>query len=289
MMLTPDIAADPAVLAIVETALREDLAGGADVTTESLVAADREIQAVILTREDIVVSGATVAPLVFQCVDPAMVCRIEVPDGTGAAAGDVLLSLSGPARGILVAERTALNLMQRMCGVATLTRRFVDAVKAYGTEILDTRKTTPGLRVLEKYAVRCGGGSNHRMGLYDRVLMKDNHRGLWRSGLGDDLDQAVQAARQAFPGIPVEIEVETEVELESALRASPEWVLLDNMGPDALARCVQLCGGRSRLEASGGITMENVAAVAQSGVDAISLGCLTHSAPAVDLSLELAG
>jgi nicotinate-nucleotide pyrophosphorylase (carboxylating) len=217
------------------------------------------------------------------------VCRIEVPDGTGAAAGDALLSLSGPARGILVAERTALNLMQRLCGVATLTRRFVDAVKAYGTEILDTRKTTPGLRVLEKYAVRCGGGSNHRMGLYDRVLMKDNHRGLWRSGLGDDLDQAVQAARQAFPGIPVEIEVETEVELESALRASPEWVLLDNMGPDALARCVQLCGGRSRLEASGGITMENVAAVAQSGVDAISLGCLTHSAPAVDLSLELAG
>ena len=288
-MLTPDIAADPAVLAIVETALREDLAGGADVTTESLVAADREIQAVILTREDIVVSGTTVAPLVFQCVDPAMVCHIEVPDGTGAAAGDVLLSLSGPARGILTAERTALNLMQRMCGVATLTRRFVDTVKAYGTEILDTRKTTPGLRVLEKYAVRCGGGCNHRMGLYDRVLMKDNHRGLWRSGLGDDLDQAVQAARQAFPGIPVEIEVETEVELESALRASPEWVLLDNMGPDALARCVQLCGGRSRLEASGGITMGNVAAVAQSGVDAISLGCLTHSAPAVDLSLELAG
>ena len=161
--------------------------------------------------------------------------------------------------------------MQRMCGVATLTRRFVETVKGTDTMILDTRKTTPGLRVLEKYAVRCGGGCNHRMGLYDRVLMKDNHRGLWQGGLGQDLDEAVRTARQAFPAVPVEIEVESEVELESALQADPEWILLDNMAPEALARCVRLCAGRSKLEASGGITLANIAAVAQSGVDAVSL------------------
>jgi nicotinate-nucleotide pyrophosphorylase (carboxylating) len=177
--------------------------------------------------------------------------------------------------------------MQRMAGIATLTRRFVERAAPHGTVILDTRKTTPTLRVLEKYAVLCGGGENHRMGLYDRIMIKDNHRRLWQEGDAGRLDLAVAAARERFPGLAVEVEVESLAELDSALAGSPEWILLDNMTPALLAACVARCGGRARLEASGGITLANIEAVAASGVDAVSLGCLTHSAPAVDLSLEI--
>jgi len=176
--------------------------------------------------------------------------------------------------------------MQRMCGIATLTRSFVDVVKPFGTMILDTRKTTPTLRAFEKYSVLCGGGTNHRFGLYDRVLVKDNHRKLWEGGDPDRLDLAVEAARKAFPDVMVEMEVESIEECKSALRASPEWIMLDNMSCNMMRECVQLCKGISKTEASGGITLGRAREVAETGVDAISLGCLTHSARAVDLSLE---
>jgi nicotinate-nucleotide pyrophosphorylase (carboxylating) len=176
--------------------------------------------------------------------------------------------------------------MQRMCGIATLTRQFVEATRSFGTLILDTRKTTPNLRLFEKYAVVCGGGTNHRFGLFDRVLIKDNHRRLWQGGDPDRLDLAVAAARRAFPQLEVEVEVENVAECRSALRGQPEWIMLDNMDCLMMGACVALCKGISKTEASGGITLERAREVAATGVDAISLGCLTHSARAVDLSLE---
>ena len=233
-----------------------------------------------------VVSGATVARAVMKAVDPNIQVRILRPDGSYVKPREPIVTFQGKARSILAAERTALNFMQRMCATATLTRRFVDATRRYGTIILDTRKTTPGLRVFEKYAVLCGGGSNHRMGMYDRVLVKDNHRRLWRGGDPDALDAAVEAARRAFPKLAVEVEVESLRECESALRARPEWIMLDNMSCADMKKCVRMCRGISKTEASGGITLERAREVAATGVTAISLGCLTHSAGSVDLSLE---
>ena len=174
-----------------------------------------------------------------------------------------------------------------MTGIATLTRQYVDRVKPYGTAILDTRKTTPGLRFLEKYAVRCGGGTNHRFGLFDMILIKDNHRRIWTDERGGDLAAAVAAARAKCPGVAVEVEVESEADLLRALNARPEWIMLDNMSLRDMRRCVRVCAGRCRLEASGGVSLAAVARIAATGVDAISIGRLTHSAPAADLSLEL--
>ena len=233
-----------------------------------------------------VVAGATVAKAVMKAVDPKVKVTILKPDGSAVKPGEPILTFRGKARSILAAERTALNFMQRMCATATLTRRFVEATRRWGTQILDTRKTTPGLRVFEKYAVTCGGGTNHRMGMYDRVLMKDNHRRLWKGGDPDALDQAVAAARQAFPKLDVEVEVESLRECASALKAKPEWIMLDNMSVADMKKCVKMCKGISKTEASGGITLDRAKEVAATGVTAISLGCLTHSAGSVDLSLE---
>lgn len=281
-----DVMQDARALPIVQAALAEDLGDAGDVTTRALVdpsiLATGEIQA----RQACRVAGATVAAAVMRAVDPDVVVEILAPDGTDVAKGGVILTFRGRAASILIAERTALNFMQRMCGVATLTSKFVAAVAAYGTLILDTRKTTPNLRLFEKYAVRCGGGTNHRFGLFDRVLMKDNHRRLWKNGDPDRLDLAVEAARKAFPALAVEIEVESIEECTSALRAKPEWIMLDNMDCATMQQCVGLCKGISLTEASGGITLERAQAVAATGVDAISLGCLTHSAGSIDLSLE---
>jgi len=232
------------------------------------------------------VAGATVGKRVLECVDPSLKVEIVVPDGSDVAKDGTILTIRGRAASILVAERTALNFMQRLCGIATLTNRFVQAVSAYGTLILDTRKTTPNFRLFEKYAVLCGGGSNHRFGLFDRILLKDNHRRLWQGGDPDQLDLAVMAARKAYPELMVEVEVECVTECVSALRGRPEWIMLDNMSCDMMRECVALCRGLSKTEASGGITLDRAREVAATGVDAISLGCLTHSAPSVDLSLE---
>ncbi len=281
--------------AAVRLALDEDLADAldarkskwCDATSEALVDPKAVATGEIYAKgTGCVVAGATVAKAVMKAVDPKIKVTIHRPDGSVVKAKEPILSFRGRVRSILAAERTALNFMQRMCATATLARKFVDATKRYGTLILDTRKTTPGLRVFEKYAVTCGGGTNHRMGMYDRVLMKDNHRRLWKGGDPDELDQAVVAARRKFPKLAVEVEVESLRECASALKAKPEWIMLDNMSCADMKKCVKMCRGISKTEASGGITLERAKEVAATGVTAISLGCLTHSAGSVDLSLE---
>jgi nicotinate-nucleotide pyrophosphorylase (carboxylating) len=293
-----DIMRSSRAMRAVRDALDEDLSNAIslptgrwlDATSVAIVPSSRTVEAVIYSKSDeCVVSGVTVAKAVFKTVDPRMRVRISAQDGTMVKRGEPIVVFGGSARAILAAERTALNFMQRMCATATLTRKFVNATKKYGTMILDTRKTTPGLRVFEKYAVLCGGGTNHRMGMYDRILIKDNHRKLWGGGDPDRLDEAVFAARKAFPRLAVEVEVESREECASALRAAPEWIMLDNMSIEEMKECVRMCRKISKTEASGGITLDRAKAVAATGVTAISLGCLTHSAPAVDLTLEWRG
>ena len=289
-----DVMKSPRARAAVLLALDEDpgsvpnvkFARRCDATSEALVDPKAKATGEIYSRVPCVVAGATVAAAVLRAVDKSIKVTILRPDGSQVKPNETILQFSGKARSILAAERTALNFMQRMCATATLTRKFVDATKKWGTLILDTRKTTPGLRVFEKYAVTCGGGTNHRMGMYDRVLMKDNHRRLWKGGNPDELDQAVFAARKAFPKLDVEIEVESIRECESALKAKPEWIMLDNMSIADMKKCVKLCKGISKTEASGGITLDRAKAVAATGVTAISLGCLTHSQGSIDLTLE---
>ncbi len=280
-----DLTTDAEVMETIRRALAEDIGSG-DVTTLALVDPEAVGTGEILAREACRVAGVCVGRAVLTCVDPGIEVTEVRSDGDAVEAGGTILTLRGKAASILTAERVTLNFMQRMCGIATLTSRFAEAVKPYGTMILDTRKTTPGLRKFEKFAVLCGGGTNHRFGLFDRVLMKDNHRKLWLGGDPDRLDLAVEAARKAYPDLMVEVEVESIEECRSALRAKPEWIMLDNMDCERMRECVALCKGISKTEASGGITLPRAAEVAATGVDAISLGCLTHSAPSVDLSLE---
>ena len=286
-MNLPNIANDKVAKHIIKLALEEDLSIVGDTTTLALVPEDATVSAVILAKEPCVVSGVDIAKKVFESVNPDVDIEVILPDGSEAEVGNIIMKIFGSARTILTGERTALNFMQRMSGMATMAREFKKVIKNDDVMILDTRKTTPALRIFEKYAVLCGGGTNHRMGLYDRVMIKDNHRKLWSKENADQLDLAVYEARKKFPGIAVEVEVETFEELKSALKAKPEWILLDNMAPDMMAECDKINDGISLIEASGGITLDNVYDVAQSGVDAISLGCLTHSAPSVDLSLEI--
>ena len=289
-----DVMKTPRARAAVLLALDEDMGSASrvrfsrrcDATSEALVDPEAKATGEIYSRVPCVVSGATVAAAVLKAVDRSVKVQILRPDGSQVKPNETILQFTGRARSILAAERTALNFMQRMCATATLTRKFVDATKRWGTLILDTRKTTPGLRVFEKYAVLCGGGSNHRMGLYDRILMKDNHRRLWRGGSPDALDEAVFAARRAFPRLEVEVEVESLRECESALKAKPEWIMLDNMSCADMKKCVKMCRGISKTEASGGITLDRAKEVAATGVTAISLGCLTHSQGSIDLTLE---
>jgi nicotinate-nucleotide pyrophosphorylase (carboxylating) len=285
-MNLPDLMHDPRAQAVVRAALAEDVGAG-DATTAALVAPAAQATGAILTRQRCRVAGGTVAAAAFRMVDPAIRCEFAIPDGSTAEVDAALLRLSGPAAGILTAERTALNFMQRMCGIATRTAAFVDAVRGFPVVILDTRKTTPGLRAFEKYSALCGGGANHRMGLYDRILIKDNHRRLWHQGDPSRLDLAVRAARERFPTLTVEIEVESLAELQSALQGRPDWVLLDNMPCALMRECVALARGIAKVEASGNMTLDRVREVAATGVDAISVGGLTHSAPAMDLTLEL--
>ena len=282
----PDITKEAAVYESIRVALAEDIESG-DATTLSLVSEDCVVDAEILAKESCTVSGGGVAAAVFGVLDDSLKVEVAIADGERAEVGDIILKMHGSARTILTGERTALNFMQRMTGMATMTAEFVDLISQYDCHILDTRKTTPTLRYFEKYAVLCGGGTNHRFGLFDKVMIKDNHRRLWRDGDGGDLAAAVLEARRQYPDLEIEIEVESESELRNALDGSPEWILLDNMSPELMTKCVEINAGRSKLEASGGITLVNVEAAAKSGVNAISLGCLTHSAPSVDLSLEI--
>ncbi len=276
---------EPEVRELIARALAEDVGPG-DATTLALVDANASAAARIVARHPVVVSGMGVAAEVFRSADPALKVEILVPDGAEAAAGTALLRVQGPARALLTAERTALNLAQRMTGIATATECLVRIVADYGTLILDTRKTVPGLRRLDKYAVKCGGGTNHRIGLHDAILIKDNHLAFWRQKHKGTLADAVRAARQAYPGLKIEIEVDTLEQLREALPGQPDWVLLDNMSPAQVAEAVAICGGACKTEASGGITKENVREYARAGVTAISIGALTHSPKAADLGLD---
>ena len=219
-------------------------------------------------------------------VDPSLKIECLCPDGVPVGEGAAILRVEGPARALLTAERTALNLLQRMTGIATATECLVRIVADYGTQILDTRKTVPGLRRLDKYAVKCGGGTNHRIGLHDAILIKDNHLAFWRRKNLGTLADAVRTARAAWPRLKIEIEVDTLDQLREALPGKPDWVLLDNMPPAIVAEAVGLCGGLCKTEASGGITQENVREYARAGVTAISIGALTHSAKAADLGMD---
>ena len=287
-MRLKDVMRSSAAKAAVRLALDEDLGKPwCDATSIALVDPKAVATGEIYSKgTGCVVAGVTVAAAVLKAVDPGIRVKILKKDGSSVKPKEPILAFRGAARSILAAERTALNFMQRMCATATLTRKFVDTTKRYGTLILDTRKTTPGLRVFEKYAVTCGGGTNHRFGMFDRVLMKDNHRRLWKGGNPDELDQAVVAARKRFPKLAVEVEVESLQECASALKARPEWIMLDNMSCADMKKCVKMCRGKVKTEASGGITLERAKEVSATGVTAISLGCLTHSAGSIDLSLE---
>jgi nicotinate-nucleotide pyrophosphorylase (carboxylating) len=267
-------------------ALSEDLGAG-DVTTDLLLPRDTIATATLVARADGVACGLHLARAVFLEVDPGLVLEVLAADGDRVTAGTPLLTARGSARAILSAERVALNFVGRLSGIASLTRRYVEAVEGTGARIVDTRKTTPGLRILEKYAVRCGGGHNHRFGLSDGFMLKDNHRAALAVA-GADLVTRVRAARERLGhGVAVTIEVDEVEQVAEALEAGADSVLLDNMTPGQLARAVREVDGEALTEASGGITLESVRAVAESGVDLISVGALTHSAPALDVALEL--
>ena len=270
------------IRALIERFLDEDIGHG-DVTTEAVVDASARGAARIEAREDFVVAGLDAARLAFEILDGEMRWDARVAEGERVAAGDVIVRIEGSLRAILTAERTALNLLARLSAVATLTRRFVDEVEGTPARIVDTRKTTPGLRVLEKAAVRAGGGGNHRFGLDDGILVKDNHI---RAAGG--VAPAVERARNAAPhGLVVEVEVTDLRELDDALSAGAQAVLLDNMDPSTVTEAVARAGGKVILEASGGMNLGNVRDFAATGVDLISIGALTHSAGSVDVSLEM--
>jgi nicotinate-nucleotide pyrophosphorylase (carboxylating) len=263
-------------LSDVDRWLAEDVGDG-DLTSLSVVDEDATCLALVLVKESGVICGLEVAAEVFDRLGAEL--QPLASDGDQVESGPVA-HVEGPARAVVTGERLALNLIGRLSGIATLTRRYVDAVAGTGAVILDTRKTTPGLRALEKHAVACGGGQNHRLGLYDGILIKDNHLRLTGA-----LGEAVVRAKQT--GVPVEVECDTLDQVQEALGAGADSILLDNMTVDELREAVRLAGRRIRLEASGGVTLETVRAIAETGVDFISVGALTHSAPALDVSLEV--
>ena len=270
---------------LIRAALLEDLAHGADLTTDAIVPGDLRATAQVVARHAGVIAGVDAAMLTFELLDAAGTkIDVRIADGERVAAGAVVAEISGRARTLLTGERTMLNLLSRLSGTATATRTLVDAVAGTRAHIVDTRKTTPGLRALEKYAVRCGGGSNHRFGLDDAVLIKDNHLAL----AGSIHDAVARAREHAGHMVKVEVEVDTLDQLREALNEPIDAVLLDNMAPDMLAEAVRMVNGRILTEASGGIRPETIRAVAEAGVDLISVGWLTHGAPSLDLGLDIA-
>lgn len=267
---------------IISGALAEDIGTG-DATANLLVPETATATLVFVTREPVIMCGGNIVKQVFAQVNKAITCKLLVKDGVTASKGDKLIEVNGPARAILTAERTALNLLQRMSAVATLAARYVEAVKGTNAIILDTRKTMPGLRVLDKYAVRTGGATNHRMRLDDGILIKDNHIALC-GGIK-------QVLEKTFAGntgnLPVEIECDTLEQVKESLAAGATRIMLDNMSYEHMREAVQLAKGKAKLEASGGVSLETVRAIAETGVDYISVGRITHSAPNVDIGLDV--
>lgn len=270
----------------VDAALREDIGHG-DITTLTVIPAGCHAVARMVFKEAGIVAGNAVMLAVFRAVDPTLTVDVLQPDGAKVQAGTATAEISGDARAILTGERVALNFMQRMSGIATQTSQYVAAVGELPTRILDTRKTTPGLRALEKYAVTVGGGVNHRFGLYDAIMLKDNHLEIMET-LGVPIDEVVRRARAAAgPMVSIEVEVESIEQAALVADSGVDMILLDNMAPDLMREAVAIVGGRARIEASGGITLASIRAVAESGVDYISVGALTHSARALDISLDI--
>ncbi|MGB7768953.1 MAG: carboxylating nicotinate-nucleotide diphosphorylase [Verrucomicrobiia bacterium] len=272
----------------VQNALAEDIGAG-DATTLAVVPEPATAKAVMRTREPLVVAGLGIAETAFAELSSAIRTERPVQEGQRVNAGEILLRVSGPARAILSAERVALNFVQRLSGIATLTAQFVDAVRETHAQVLDTRKTTPGWRRFEKYAVGCGGGKNHRLGLFDMILIKDNHLVALQTEKPSAIAAAVARAREKFPNLKIEVEADTVEQAEQAADAGADIILLDNMNPVQLRLAVQKVKGRAQTEASGGVNPGNIQAIAGSGVDFISVGALTHSARAVDIGLDFEG
>lgn len=282
---------------LIDLALKEDLDQAGDLTCQTLIPETARAEVWVMARQDGVLAGGPIARQVFASLDPQVSWQTETPDGAQLTAGTRVAKVSGPLGSLLTGERTALNFLTHLSGIATLTRRFVEAVQPEKVDILDTRKTHPGWRVLEKYAVRAGGGKNHRMGLFDGCLIKDNHLAAWNalsqsSTAGAPIAEAIRQARSRLqPGLPVEVEVDTLDQLRDALAGKPEIVLLDNMTPSQLKEAVALRNANQPnvlLEASGGISLESIAEIARTGVERISIGALTHSAPACDIAFDWA-
>jgi nicotinate-nucleotide pyrophosphorylase (carboxylating) len=267
---------------IIRSALEEDLGAG-DVTTDSIVAPELRGSASLVAREELVLAGLHVFAAVFHALSREVTFENFFQEGQGVPAGGTICRVRGPVRVLLKAERTALNFLQRMCGIATTTRRYVEKCGPWKAKVVDTRKTAPGLRLLDKYAVRVGGGFNHRLGLFDGILIKDNH-----IAAAGSVRRAVESAKKGAPHVlKVEVEVEDLEGLREAVEAGADVVLLDNMSPELMRKAVEAAGGRVVLEASGGIHLGNIEEVARTGVDIISVGALTHSVKASDLSLEM--
>jgi nicotinate-nucleotide pyrophosphorylase (carboxylating) len=273
------------IRAAVKSALAEDIGGG-DVTTLATVPKTLAFKTVMRAREPLVVAGLDFAEAAFRRLSSSVKIEYLVHDGTHVARGDNLLRISGSARAILTAERIALNFVQHLSGIATLTAQFVEAIKHTRAQILDTRKTTPGWRRFEKYAVTCGGGKNHRLGLFDMVLIKDNHLAALRNEKPNAVAAAIQLARKKFPKLKIEVEADTLEQVTQAADAGADIILLDNMTPEQMRSAVKIAKGRAKTEASGGVNLATVRAIAGSGVDFISVGALTHSARAVDIGLD---
>jgi nicotinate-nucleotide pyrophosphorylase (carboxylating) len=266
----------------IQNALEEDIGAG-DLTSEFLVPADHRSAARIFAKENAVLAGTQAAQATYQQLDPQIAITIRRQDGDAVSPGDTVLEIAGRTRSILTGERVALNFIQRLSGVATITRRFVEAIAGTGAQILDTRKTTPGLRALEKAAVKAGGGRNHRLGLFDAVLVKDNHLLAHPS-----LAAAIKEIRQEYPELLIEVEADSIDQVREFVGLEAiNVILLDNMRPEEIRRCVELRRPGLKFEASGGVSLSTVRAIAETGVDYISVGQLTHSAPSIDFSLEL--
>lgn len=273
---------------VIAAALAEDLAAedaaGGDVTSSAVIPEDVRFQGVMRARQEMVLAGLPVAREVFRMVTAEATFRALAQDGDAVMAGAVVAEIEGPARGLLTAERTALNFLQTLSGIATATRQYVERIRGAGCTLLDTRKTIPGLRKLSKYATRCGGAQNHRMGLFDAILIKDNHIAVCGS-----VRDAVRKAKRASQGkVTVEVECDTLAQVAEAVDAGADMILLDNMSVEELRQAVALVRGRAKTEASGGVTLETIAAIAASGVDFVSVGRITQSAPAVDIGLDWA-
>ncbi len=273
---------DSSIQELITHALAEDVGSG-DVTSEATIRPESVSVAVMLAKQDLVLAGIDVARAVFRYLDPDIQFTTFVKDGARVNAGTEIAKLSGNTRALLAGERVALNLLQHLSGIATLTKKYVETVKGLKAQVLDTRKTLPGLRQLEKYAVRMGGGKNHRMGLYDAVLIKDNH--IKASG---SISQAVDSVRKsAHRALAIEVETKTLDEVREALAVKADIIMLDNMSVAMMREAVQFVAGRARVEASGNVTLHTIRAIAETGVDSISCGSLTHSAPAADISMKI--